>query len=362
MTNLSDNEITERYLTACATHIQWLIDEVRIEDNQLLINGWAIVTEGEPNNARFLLNGKEFDKVEYAMPSPDLEELFWNIPTAQNARFVCKTAIDEHTFSDGFARLEFLQDNRTQLARQTAWYLPNPNQNLPTPEEARIRRVIGAPDSTSYLIGGAAIFKRFEHYLEQKFSRSFKDFKTILDWGCGSGRVSRHFHVVPESEIWGVDIDKDNISWCQTHLPHGKFSDIPLTPPTPLPDDYFDLIIGISVLTHLNEENQFAWLQELKRIAKKGATLMLSIQGLSQAGLYRPPPAILREVEEKGFLITGRNSDLDDVMADNTHYINVIQSRDYIHKQWGKYFTILDIVDAMAANQDVVVMRNDKTS
>ncbi len=87
---------------------------------------------------------------------------------------------------------------------------------------------------------------------------------------------------------------------------------------------------------------------------------MVSIQGLSQAGLYRPPPAILREVEEKGFVITGRNSDLDEVMADHTYYINVIQSRNYIHQQWGKYFSILDIVDAMAANQDVVVMRNDK--
>ena len=61
---------------------------------------------------------------------------------------------------------------------------------------------------------------------------------------------------------------------------------------------------------------------------------MVSIQGLSQAGLYRPPPAILREVEEKGFVITGRNSDLDEVMADHTYYINVIQSRNYIHQQW----------------------------
>jgi 2-polyprenyl-3-methyl-5-hydroxy-6-metoxy-1,4-benzoquinol methylase len=361
MKNLSDNEITEAYLTACATHIQWLIGDIEVQDNQLLINGWAIVTEGDINNVRFLINGKAFEQVQYPIASPDIKELFWNIPTAENARFVCQTTIDKDTFKEGFACLEFLQNNNTQLARKTAWYLPNPTQNLPTPEEARIRRVIGAPDSSNYLIGGGAIFKRFEDYLQQKFSRAFRDFNRILDWGCGSGRVSRHFHLVPNSELWGVDIDKDNISWCQTHLPHGKFSDIPIVPPTSLPDDYFDLIIGISVLTHLDEENQFAWLEELKRITKKGAILMLSIQGLSQAGLYRPTPAILREVEEKGFVITGRNSDLDDVMAENTHYINVIQSRDYIHEQWGKYFTIIDIVDAMAANQDVVIMQNNKS-
>ena len=229
---------------------------MQIEANQLTIDGWGIMTEGEPSRARFLINGKNFDQVNYSIPSPDIGEIFWNISGAQNARFLCRTTIDwQETFKDGFACLEFLPNEGAQSsARQKAWYLPKPNGGLSLPEDARISRVIGVADSTSYLLGGAAIFKRFEQYIEQQFSLHFSDFEKILDWRCGSGRVLRHFNRVQGPEILGVDIDGDNMAWCNAHLPHAKFSEIPLTPPTLLPNDYFDLIIGISVLTHLNEE------------------------------------------------------------------------------------------------------------
>jgi glutamate-1-semialdehyde aminotransferase len=118
--------------------------------------------------------------------------------------------------------------------------------------------------------------------------------------------------------------------------------------------------MAISVLGQLSEEHQFAWLRELKRVARKDATVMVAIPGLAKIGLARPHPGLLREIEEKGFLVTGRNSDLDDVMPDQTHYISVLHSRDYLHTNWDKYFTIIDIVDGIAANDDLVLMKNDK--
>ncbi len=355
--SLSDRELEAMYLTACVENIQWLIGSHRVESSQLVVEGWAISKRTE--QARFLINGEPFDEVYYPLPSPDLADIFWNTPTAGTARFVVKTQFDHSLiYPDGFARLEFLaEEPDREPARHRAWYLPS--EDLPVPAGERIYRVIGVADSVNYLIGGATIYKRFEYYLQQKFAKTFKDFNNILDWGCGSGRVSRYFRQV--TSLQGVDIDGDNIQWCQTHLPHGQFSQIPLQPPMSFPAQTFDLIIGISVLTHLSEEHQFAWLQELKRIAKKDALLILSVQGLSQMGLYRPPPALLRDIETKGFLVTGRNSNLDAVMTDKTYYIDVIQSRDYLYTNWTKYFTIIDIVNALAANQDIVVMKNDKS-
>jgi hypothetical protein len=48
---------------------------------------------------------------------------------------------------------------RERMRRKT-WYLPNPEGDLPIPDAKRILRVIGAGDSTSYLIGGASIFNQ----------------------------------------------------------------------------------------------------------------------------------------------------------------------------------------------------------
>ena len=66
------------------------------------------------------------------------------------------------------------------------------------------------------------------------------------------------------------------------------------------------------------------------------------------------------EIEQEGFVVAGRNSELDEVVADPNYYLSVLHSRDYLYRTWGKYFTIIDIVNALAANQDLVVMKNDR--
>ena len=114
-----------------------------------------------------------------------------------------------------------------------------------------------------------------------------------------------------------------------------------------------------AAIDNLSEESHFAWLRELKRITGKGAILLISVQGPAQMGLGHMPTPTVRELEEKGFLAQGRNVQLDEVMGNNDHYINAIQSRAYIRERWSQYFTIVDIVDAIAANQDLVVMRKD---
>jgi SAM-dependent methyltransferase len=358
--NLSGRDLAAVYLAACAENIQWLLDSHQTKDDELQIAGWALTLCGQPEQAQFLINGRPFSEGHYPLPSPDLAEIFWNIPTAQAARFVCKTSTpSEHTYPDGFARLEFRDGSEPEQVRRRAWYLPRPTDDLPIPNEARINR-IGVPDSGNYLIGGASVYKRLEHYLEQKFSKTFNDFNNVLDWGCGCGRVARHFRWAKRTRLCGVDIDGDNIAWCQANLPHAQFLQTGLLPPLPFPEQSYDLLLVMAAFSQLQEEQQLRWLPEFKRVARKDAIVLVSIQGLAQLGLNRPDPGLLREIEEKGFVVAGRNSELDEVVSDPNYYVSVLQSRDYIYRNWGEYFTIIDIVDAMAANQDLVVMKNDK--
>ncbi|MNL75524.1 hypothetical protein D3C87_2013450 [compost metagenome] len=60
---------------------------------------------------------------------------------------------------------------------------------------------------------------------------------------------------------------------------------------------------------------------------------------------------------ELGFVEVGRNPQLDGVIEDGTYYRDVIQSHDYIFAKWQRYFDVVDIVEAMAGNQDLVILR-----
>lgn len=105
--------------------------------------------------------------------------------------------------------------------------------------------------------------------------------KTILDWGCGPARVVRHFPKLlgNTSQIYGTDYNPKTIEWCRENIEGVTFSINQLNPPTEYSSEYFDLIYGISIFTHLSEANHQLWFGELMRIAKKGAVLLLTTHG-----------------------------------------------------------------------------------
>ena len=57
------------------------------------------------------------------------------------------------------------------------------------------------------------------------------------------------------------------------------FSENGPLPPLLFEPQSFDLIYGISVFTHLNQQFQPRWLQELRRILKPDGMLILSLHG-----------------------------------------------------------------------------------
>jgi ubiquinone/menaquinone biosynthesis C-methylase UbiE len=123
--------------------------------------------------------------------------------------------------------------------------------------------------------------------------------RRILDWGCGTGRITRHLpEIFPGSQIQGCDINAAMIGWNLSHYGQAGFSVTGHAPPTGYTTSSFDLVYGFSVLTHIDMELQQDWLAELHRILTNDGILMITTHGNGYLDQLIPPEK--RLVQQNG--------------------------------------------------------------
>jgi len=221
---------------------------------------------------------------------------------------------------------------------------------LPVPPLALRVRVGGWEEPDHFLGVGRKIFWDLNRLLKG-VNKNFDSFNTILDFGCGCGRVLRFFKPTASQTINGTDIDNESIAWCQQYLiTIANFNTNHDLPPLHYPNNYFDFVYSISVFTHLPEDMQFQWLSELKRVLKPGGFLITTTHGeqLFPAEL----PEALTQLKQQGFYYlkgSGTNGLPD-------FYQTAFHTHTYIENNWSRYFKILNIqTRAINNHQDGVV-------
>jgi SAM-dependent methyltransferase len=86
---------------------------------------------------------------------------------------------------------------------------------------------------------------------------SLSDFRDVLDFGCGCGRILIHvMSDFPGHRYTGIDVDSEAIAWCRNNLSSASFKVNRPKPPLDFADASFDLIYGISVFTHIDRASQ----------------------------------------------------------------------------------------------------------
>ncbi len=173
-------------------------------------------------------------------------------------------------------------------------------------------------------------------------------FTDVLDFGCGRVLLPLRAHL-PQARFSGTDTDAEQIAWSQKHIPDVSFHYNSPEPPLPYADGSFDLIYGCSVFTHLDERLQFLWLAELKRVARPGALLILTVHALNQTEDAAP-------AEGLRFVNDGAWADFFPDFYQTTYH-----SRPYLEAVWSRYFTVLDYDESRieALRQAVVVLRRE---
>ncbi|MGK0185056.1 MAG: SAM-dependent methyltransferase [Verrucomicrobiales bacterium] len=186
--------------------------------------------------------------------------------------------------------------------------------------------------------------------------------RRVLDFGCGCARVTRFLDCLGapgEVELFGCDIDKSAIDWCNANLGEkGTYFVNGDRPPMPAALPEFDVITVLSVFTHLPEDMQFEWLRALGAKLRKGGLMLATVHGPSFQRFV--PDAQRTEYEEQGFCYTdlGKTPDLPD------YYLSTFHTHEYVQKRWAQEgFRVRRILEQAVpqatVRQDVVVLEKE---
>jgi SAM-dependent methyltransferase len=187
---------------------------------------------------------------------------------------------------DGFARLGLagpaLRAYELGLAAKSALKRRRVTSadGVPLPP-ARLRVQVGPAhaDAGFFLRSGRENADLLRDCLEQG-GGSLEACEAILDWGCGYGRILRHWgELAPHTRICGCDINPQAVAWCQAHLGFAEVTESKVAPPFLYPEQSFDFVYALSVFTHLGEELQHAWIRECRRVLKPKGYLLFTTMG-----------------------------------------------------------------------------------
>ena len=164
------------------------------------------------------------------------------------------------------------------LARKAPAASANGADGLPLPPADLRVLVDGHADPDSFIRDSAACATAVRGTLEQS-GIDMTSLGRILDFGCGCGRVARHWANLRGPELHGCDYNPRLVQWCSENLPFMTVVRNSLEPPAPYEGDRFDLVYAVSIFTHLTEPLQHAWITEYARILKPGGLLLLTTHG-----------------------------------------------------------------------------------
>ncbi len=158
--------------------------------------------------------------------------------------------------------------------------------------------VVGHADADNFLSEGARAIAFFDDMLAQA-GGSFAQAETVLDFGCGCGRLARHLRARTQAQIIGRDISAPAVRWCARHL-DGDFKTNALAPPLDLPDASIDVGYALSVLTHLDDDKQRAWFAEWARVMRPGGRFIATFHDPEHKGAL---PETAATVIARGFAV-----------------------------------------------------------
>ena len=213
------------------------------------------------------------------------------------------------------------------------------DDGLPLPP-ARLRAQAGpAHANAAYFLSSGRRHAELIRELVQEHGDGLEKLDAILDFGCGCGRVVRHWAGLPAMRISGCDINPRMVEWCASNLRFADFAVNDLSPPLAYASSSFDLAYAFSVFTHLPEDLQHRWIDELARVLRPQGYLLFSTLGEHYLTLDR-----LNESERQSFA----NGDVVVLYegSPGTSLCSAYHPPEYVHRRLADGLELLSFIPA----------------
>ena len=198
--------------------------------------------------------------------------------------------------------------------------------------------------------------------MAEQYGADVTKMRSVLEFGCGSARVLRHFRDIAGLHLAGTDANPKPMEWDRRNVPGIEFSNNELTPPLPYPDDSFDLIYALSVFTHIPLEWQRVWLDELRRVMRPGGFLLCTVVGDSFFRIQLTAEE-RAELARTGELTKTADSPGVSYSSQVLHSWDVFQTRDRVREVFSQGFEMrCYTTEGAAAGQDTLILRKPYTA
>jgi SAM-dependent methyltransferase len=234
------------------------------------------------------------------------------------------------------------------------------------PADHQVRRVAAHDSGDLYFFSGMATAATVGALVRRHAPRADGTGLDVLDWGCGCARVTQHLlEARPPHRLTGVDIDPENVAWCRQNVEGASFEQVGLQPPTRFDAASFDVVLGVSVMTHLTEADADAWLAELARLLRPGGLAILTVSSLHALLQHAEAAKVYQTLLRRGIDDEAVGFALDDVLDIESviRYRETVHDHDYIRRRWSRSFDVVEIHEGLHFNhQDYVVLRRRPTA
>jgi len=131
-------------------------------------------------------------------------------------------------------------------------------------------------DAMSYAVGGS--YDLTGSLLVEVLERAgLRDGMSVVDLGCGSGRLAKHLGLKYENlEYLGVDIVQELLDYASDQSPASYKFVLNHSLTLPAATGSADMVAIFSVVTHLLHQESYLYLEEAKRVLRPGGRVVFS--------------------------------------------------------------------------------------
>ena len=254
--------------------------------------------------------------------------------------------------------LSLLIENRKELTYRSV--------DLPGFPEDTVQKQFSGSFGEEALRGGYNFYQCIKKYCVS-LENPIKNGTSILDFGCGWGRIIRFFFKDTSCEnLFGVDVDPKMVDFCSEELHCGNYFLVNSEPPSVFQDGSVDLIYAFSVFTHLAENTAMNWISEFSRILKPKGILIATTRDKSfldecealrgkdhefpyhqtMSRIFIPTPKYKEDYDNGKFIYAGTGGG---GVRDKSYYGEALIPRPYIESQFTKYLSLCEFVNSRTA-------------